>query len=182
MNTRILCGALALSVTLITMPAFSQTVSPSGAPPSPAGSLSGNGGAEPCSQSPICAWGRGRDVISHEVAPSRSGFHLRLSVCVAGRIDRRRLGRRDQFERAPVRLSAQPRGKTAVVRVRPESQACPHHRRGRDRPPEQGARHGDRRAGQHLDLRREWRHGDETQSRGEAPHDPRREGAKRGLG
>src|SRR5262245_36005465 len=28
---------------------------------------SGNDGAEPCAVSPICAWGRGRNLISHEV-------------------------------------------------------------------------------------------------------------------
>ena len=35
---------------------------------------SGNSGAEPCARSPICAWSRGRDVISHELRKPDLGF------------------------------------------------------------------------------------------------------------
>src|SRR6185295_12293017 len=67
-------AALALSMSLIAMLAFSQASGPARGPQPPAGSLaareaaigSGNGGAEPCSNSPICAWGKGRDAVVHE--------------------------------------------------------------------------------------------------------------------
>ena len=36
--------------------------------------VQGNSGAEPCSNSPICAWGRERNTISHEVRPANLGF------------------------------------------------------------------------------------------------------------
>ena len=35
---------------------------------------SGNSGAEPCARSPICAWGRGRDLITHELRKPDLGF------------------------------------------------------------------------------------------------------------
>jgi DNA-binding beta-propeller fold protein YncE len=34
----------------------------------------GNSGAEPCTRSPLCGWGRGRNVITHEVRPPTLGF------------------------------------------------------------------------------------------------------------
>lgn len=40
----------------------------------PQAPASGNSGAEPCARSPICAWGRGRDTLSHEVRKPDLGF------------------------------------------------------------------------------------------------------------
>src|SRR5215471_18424605 len=34
----------------------------------------GNSGAEPCSRSPLCAWGKGRNAITHEVRKPDLGF------------------------------------------------------------------------------------------------------------
>src|SRR4029453_13547213 len=42
--------------------ALSRTAAPAAGP-----QQSSIGGAEPCRQSPICAWGRERDIIPHEV-------------------------------------------------------------------------------------------------------------------
>ena len=36
--------------------------------------IQGNSGAEPCTHSPICAWGRERNIISHEVRTPDLGF------------------------------------------------------------------------------------------------------------
>jgi sugar lactone lactonase YvrE len=36
--------------------------------------IQGNSGAEPCAKSPICAWGKERNLISHEVRTSDLGF------------------------------------------------------------------------------------------------------------
>src|SRR5215831_3209178 len=36
--------------------------------------IQGNSGAEPCSRSPICAWGRERNIITHEVRKPDLGF------------------------------------------------------------------------------------------------------------
>jgi len=36
--------------------------------------IQGNGGAEPCAKSPLCAWSRDRNSISHEVRPADLGF------------------------------------------------------------------------------------------------------------
>ncbi|HEY6343291.1 MAG TPA: 6-bladed beta-propeller [Bryobacteraceae bacterium] len=67
MNPRIYTGlaAIAAGVILSAVPAFSQTA------PSVA---NGNSGAEPCTHSPICAWGRGRDAIVHEFHKPDLGF------------------------------------------------------------------------------------------------------------
>ena len=65
--------------------------------------------------------------------------------------------------------------KPAAVQVRSEPQAHPSGRPGRHRLPGQGARHGRRCRGQRLDLRRERRHRDEAQPRGQAAHDHRRQ-------
>ena len=67
MYRRILRGiaTIALSMSLTAMLAFSQSAGPA---------LSGNGGAEPCARSPICAWGKGRDVIVHEERTPDLGF------------------------------------------------------------------------------------------------------------
>jgi sugar lactone lactonase YvrE len=35
---------------------------------------SGNSGAEPCARSPICAWGKGRNLIDHELRTADLGF------------------------------------------------------------------------------------------------------------
>ena len=39
-----------------------------------AGGIQGNGGAEPCTRSPLCAWSRERNIISHEVRKPDLGF------------------------------------------------------------------------------------------------------------
>src|SRR5579863_72642 len=56
-------AAFMLSVSLAAVVAFSQTVGGGG-----------NGGAEPCSRSPICAWGGGRNLIAHEERTPDLGF------------------------------------------------------------------------------------------------------------
>jgi sugar lactone lactonase YvrE len=78
------------AVGLLTL-ALSQTETPAAGPQSSAeastsqaasagrsggqgGGIQGNAGAEPCTQSPICAWGRARDIISHEVRTPDLGF------------------------------------------------------------------------------------------------------------
>ena len=40
----------------------------------PAGGQNGNSGADPCSRSPVCNWGKGRDVITHELRRPDLGF------------------------------------------------------------------------------------------------------------
>jgi sugar lactone lactonase YvrE len=52
-----------LGVSITATIAFSQT-----------GAGGGNGGAEPCSHSPICAWGGGRNSIAHEERTPDMGF------------------------------------------------------------------------------------------------------------
>ncbi len=60
----------ATAVALVTLVlSFSQSAAPAAGP-----QQSAIGGAEPCRQSPICAWGRERDVIPHEVRKSDLGF------------------------------------------------------------------------------------------------------------
>src|SRR5215510_7246461 len=49
--------------------ALSRTAAPAAGP-----QQSAIGGAEPCRQSPICNWGRERDIISHEVRKPDMGF------------------------------------------------------------------------------------------------------------
>jgi len=56
-------GAVAFGVSLTAMQLLAQ----------PAGG-NGNSGAEPCTHSPICAWGRGRNVIAHEQHTPDLGF------------------------------------------------------------------------------------------------------------
>ena len=53
--------ALILGMALMATPAFSQPAN-------------GNSGAEACSHSPICAWGKGRDAIAHEERKPDLGF------------------------------------------------------------------------------------------------------------
>jgi hypothetical protein len=48
---------------------FSQTAAPAAGP-----QQSAIGGAEPCRQSPICAWGRERDIVPHEMRKPDLGF------------------------------------------------------------------------------------------------------------
>src|ERR1700691_2886438 len=55
-----------LSASLTATVAFSQTAGSQ--------SLAGNGGAEACSHSPICAWGGGRNSIAHEERTPDMGF------------------------------------------------------------------------------------------------------------
>jgi hypothetical protein len=83
MNRRFLIGvaALALALGLCATRTFAQTQGQTGGQ-SPVASLagqetaggSGNAGAEPCTHSPICAWGRGRDTIVHEQHAPDLGF------------------------------------------------------------------------------------------------------------
>src|SRR5947208_2647274 len=65
MGWHVLAGVTVLALFTST-PAFPQTAAPS--------SIQGNGGAEPCTNSPICAWGRERNIISHEVHPPDMAF------------------------------------------------------------------------------------------------------------
>jgi sugar lactone lactonase YvrE len=58
MGCHVNAGVIALAL-LTSTPAFSQTAAPTG--------IQGNGGAEPCTNSPICAWGQERNIISHDV-------------------------------------------------------------------------------------------------------------------
>ncbi len=60
-------AVIAFSVSAALAPAFSQTPRPTG---------TGNDGAEPCSHSPICAWGRGRNAITHELHTPDLGFTI----------------------------------------------------------------------------------------------------------
>jgi DNA-binding beta-propeller fold protein YncE len=56
-------GGVAALVVVCSLPARSQT-----------GAIQGNSGAEPCTHSPICAWGRERNIISHELRTPDLGF------------------------------------------------------------------------------------------------------------
>ena len=90
MTGRMFAGVAAVALCTSTL-ALSQTAAPAGAPQasaagqqSPAaggergggrgGGIQGNQGAEPCWQSPICAWGRERNIISHEMRTPDLGF------------------------------------------------------------------------------------------------------------
>jgi streptogramin lyase len=58
------------AVALVTLAlSFSQTAEPAAGP-----QQSAIGAAEPCRQSPICAWGRERDIIPHEMRKPDLGF------------------------------------------------------------------------------------------------------------
>ena len=63
MERRSVGGFSALGMILAAAPAWSQ-----------AAADSGNGGAEACARSPICGWGRGRNLITHEVRTPDLGF------------------------------------------------------------------------------------------------------------
>jgi len=65
MGCHVVAGLIAL-VLVTSTPAFSQTAASTGTP--------ANGGAEPCTNSPICAWGRERNIISHEVRTPDMAF------------------------------------------------------------------------------------------------------------
>src|SRR6266852_4450947 len=65
MGGHVFAGVTALALFTST-PALSQTAVPAG--------LQGNGGAEPCANSPICAWGRERNIISHELRTPDMAF------------------------------------------------------------------------------------------------------------
>src|SRR5262245_4448870 len=77
MNGRLLAGvaAVGMSVICFSTLASSPTLAQGGGPQSPGGGAAapaarvptGNDGAEACALSPICNWGRGRNLISHEV-------------------------------------------------------------------------------------------------------------------
>ena len=54
---------------VVVAPTFSQTVPEGGTQ-----GIQGNSGAEPCTHSPICNWGRERNIISHEVRRPDLGF------------------------------------------------------------------------------------------------------------
>jgi len=83
MKNRVFAGvkAAALATLLTAALAFSQTNGGPGGLQSSAGTTgrgaaagSGNDGAEACTQSPICAWGRGRNAIGHEERTPDLGF------------------------------------------------------------------------------------------------------------
>src|SRR5580700_7564805 len=72
MNRRFaLASTLALILTVAS--AFAQPPAP---PPAAAAKplANGNSGAESCSHSPICGWGRGRNTITHELHKPDLGF------------------------------------------------------------------------------------------------------------
>jgi hypothetical protein len=73
MNRRLVAGValVSLSMAFTETRAFSPTIATAG---QTAGTQNGNSGAEPCARSPICAWGRGRNAITHEVRPPDMGF------------------------------------------------------------------------------------------------------------
>jgi DNA-binding beta-propeller fold protein YncE len=73
--------ALAIGVAATALLAFCQTNGGSAAPELPANPAarpaaagSGNDGAEPCTHSPVCAWGRNRNTVVHEERTSDLGF------------------------------------------------------------------------------------------------------------
>ena len=71
-------AAVALGTVLAASLASSQTNAPNVGSQSAAArgttAGSGNDGAEPCTHSPVCAWGRGRNAIAHELRPADLGF------------------------------------------------------------------------------------------------------------
>jgi sugar lactone lactonase YvrE len=78
MNGRIFCAGarvvatISFSISFAAMPAFSQSAGSAAADGNAL--ANGNSGAEPCTHSPICAWGRGRDAIVHEQRKPDMGF------------------------------------------------------------------------------------------------------------
>jgi len=87
MRGRIFAGVALFASTLALSQAEAPAAGPqtsAAAPQSPAtgggrgggrgGGIQGNVGAEPCALSPICAWGRERNLISHEVRTPDLGF------------------------------------------------------------------------------------------------------------
>jgi hypothetical protein len=67
-------AAFVLRVSLTVTVAFCQTAGSQSPVGSVAGGGGGNGGAKPCSHSPICAWGEGRNSITHEERTPSMGF------------------------------------------------------------------------------------------------------------
>jgi hypothetical protein len=85
MSARTFCvGFAVLSISLVVIPAFSQTAGPSGGPPTatlaPRDGTAAVGtsypGAEPCSHSPICGWSKGRNLMVHEQHTPDLGFTI----------------------------------------------------------------------------------------------------------
>src|SRR5947209_13433719 len=67
MRSQMFAGAAVFAL-VVSIPAFFHAAATQ--PPASgarAEAIQGNGGAEPCTNSPICAWGRERNIISHEV-------------------------------------------------------------------------------------------------------------------
>jgi DNA-binding beta-propeller fold protein YncE len=80
MNRRTLSGMATLALAMIfpAAPALSQGTGSAGSAssvtgPAPSGAVA-TAGAEECSHSPICAWGKGRSLITHEQHPPDLGF------------------------------------------------------------------------------------------------------------
>ena len=74
MRSQMFAGAAVFAL-VVSIPAFFHAAATQ--PPASearAGAIQGNGGADPCARSPICAWGRERNIISHEVRPASLGF------------------------------------------------------------------------------------------------------------
>jgi sugar lactone lactonase YvrE len=65
-------AGVALSMIFAAASGWSQPALPQPAPGPVADG--GNGGAEPCTYSPICAWGKGRNLITHEARKPDLGF------------------------------------------------------------------------------------------------------------
>jgi DNA-binding beta-propeller fold protein YncE len=84
MNGRPFAGVatLALCMTFAATLTSSRTEAPvrerqssaSGVAGQGAGGPGGNGGAEACTHSPVCSWGRGRNAIAHELRTPEMGF------------------------------------------------------------------------------------------------------------
>src|SRR5438045_2317461 len=102
-------AVVAIGMSLAAVLGFSQTAGSARGPQPPAGCVaaggSGNGGAEPCSYSPICAWGKGRDVIVHEQRKPDLGFTFAYPFVLPEGLTGGVSASRYQFEGTPIRFS-----------------------------------------------------------------------------
>src|SRR5215470_16641454 len=65
--------AVVLGLSLISLPALAQSAPTTYSQPATP-IANGNSGAEACSHSPICAWGKGRDAVVHEQRTPNLGY------------------------------------------------------------------------------------------------------------
>ena len=76
------CARVAAFLVVVSSLALTRAAAPAAWPQSlpvtlqapAAGGTQGVSGADPCSHSPVCAWSRERNIISHEVRPANLGF------------------------------------------------------------------------------------------------------------